>query len=245
MCQNHKPRFSPKTQQDTFHTVNEKKGKPGIQVLTSVPALLACLFSLRESFTNFTIIISHSGSRWWQVFCWNCRKECMYNIQNIGLGEIIAEINLCSSLPLFFFLNMNMLHRFGVTCLSRRWHRKIWPWYFCKGHSYFFAPINLSVCLHMSSVPPSFCSVKLNDFNFENGHWATFSCACKAERSFKDTLTPAQTGNFHFLSPSWVFFFLMRFLFLCNGKDYLTVRFYPLKPHTHTNTKKVHIHVCK
>lgn len=50
--------------------------------------------------------------------------------------------------------------------------------------SLLFLCTNKSVCLHML-VPlvflSSFCSLKLNDFNFKNGHWATFSSACKAE----------------------------------------------------------------
>lgn len=56
----------------------------------------------------------------------------------------------CSSLPLFLLkhprIYFAVLFRFAVACPSRRWYRKIWPWYFCKGHSHFFAPVNLSVC---------------------------------------------------------------------------------------------------
>lgn len=60
-----------------------------------------------------------------------------------------------------------------------------------------------------------FVLLKLNDFHFKNGHWAAFNSACKAERSFKDTLTPAQTGNFHFSSPSCAFFFQFSFFGVC------------------------------
>lgn len=87
-----------------------------------------------------------------------------------------------------------------------------------------------------------FVLLKLNDFHFKNGHWAAFNSACKAERSFKDTLTPAQTGNFHFSSPSCAFFFLFLIFFfwcvsLCSGKDFINDIYYPLKTHKKNPTQ--------
>lgn len=103
--------------------------------------------------------------------------------------------------------------------------------------SLLFLCTNKSVCLHML-VPlvflSSFCSLKLNDFNFKNGHWATFSSACKAEviQGYADA------------SPNWKLSLLVTVMCLllcvcvslCDREEFINDIYYALRKNLTKNT---------